>query len=68
MKFKRSSVQFDSALELLHQAHEGIMQLKYKPNPAEDFELQMNNILNNILYTTSKHVRNNLPRDNVFLH
>ena len=43
------------------------MQLKYKPNPAEDFELQMNNILNNILYTTSKHVRNNLPRDNRIL-
>ena len=57
----------DSALELLHQAHEGIMQLKYKPNPAEDFELQMNNILNNILYTTSKHVRNNLSKDNRIL-
>ena len=57
----------DSALHLLHQAHEGIMQLKYKPNPAEDFELQMNNILNNILYTTSKHVRNNISHDNRIL-
>jgi len=57
----------DTALELLHQAHEGIMQLKYKPQPAEDFELQMNNILNNILYTTSKHVRNNLSKDNRLL-
>ena len=58
----------DEAYELLHQAHEGIMQLKYRTAAADDFEVRITEILNKVQISSGNVAKKDLdPRHNHLL-